>query len=164
MATQVVIEIRDYDGTTDNPGLRACFIELQLWERTLIPGLLEPERIADRYLGVMLGRIRASRGCILVAAMAAEVIGFIGVLGRQTPELDEPPEEYAYVCDLVVRAPYRGCGIGRQLLNRAEHFARDAGLEALRVGVLSGNQNAHRLYRTCGFEDYTVQLRKPLSR
>ena len=51
----------------------------------------------------------------------------------------------------MVRSPYRGRGIGRQLLQRAEKFVRDAGARELRIGVLADNVGARHLYLASAF-------------
>jgi GNAT superfamily N-acetyltransferase len=72
------------------------------------------------------------------------------------PSADDGLDPYAYISDLVVRAAHRRRGIGRDLLVRAESFAREFGAKQLKVGVLVRNQ-------TGGFRDYALQLVKPLS-
>jgi GNAT superfamily N-acetyltransferase len=52
---------------------------------------------------------------------------------------------------LVVLSPHRGRGVGRQLLERAEAFARAAGAPELRNGVLAQNVVARRLYLAAHF-------------
>ena len=47
-------------------------------------------------------------------------------LANRSP-LDDPPGHYALITDLVVLDSYRGRGIGRQLLERAEAYAKQAG-------------------------------------
>ena len=53
--------------------------------------------------------------------------------------------------DLFVAPAYRGCGIARALLARAESLARECGANgiALQTGVT--NAAAHRLYESCGY-------------
>jgi hypothetical protein len=63
-----------------------------------------------------------------------------------------------YISDLVVRAAHRG----RELMMRAESFAREFGAKQLKVGVLVRNEATHAFYRAGGFRDYTVQLVKLL--
>jgi len=158
----LMVHIREYDPATDYPGLRACFLDLQSWERGFEPAMPEPEQAADPYLGDMLDRCAASAGRVFVAEAAGVVIGFVCVLAKLMPELDEAREPYSHISDLVVRAVDRGRGTGRLLLARAEAFAREMGMKHLKVGVLVRNERAHALYRASGFRDYTVQLIKSL--
>jgi ribosomal protein S18 acetylase RimI-like enzyme len=90
------------------------------------------------------------------------VVGFVCVLAKVLPSADDGIDPYAYISDLVVRAAHRRRGIGRDLLVRAESFAREFGAKQLKVGVLVRNEATHIFYRAGGFRDYTVQLVKPL--
>lgn len=155
--------IRDYEASRDRDQLRTCIVELQEFERGLEPRLPRGEDMADAYLAFVLARCAETSGRVFVAEIDRMVAGFVSVLARVArEEPDEPPTPYAYVSDLVVRAPYRRQGLGRALLERAERFARDSGASLLRVGVLAKNDGARRLYAGEGFAEYTVQLIKRL--
>jgi ribosomal protein S18 acetylase RimI-like enzyme len=77
-------------------------------------------------------------------------------------ELDESPEPYGFVSDLVVLPAYRDSGIGQRLLAAAEAHARDCGVTELRIGVLQRNGGALRLYERLGFRQYRIELTKRL--
>ena len=156
-------QIREYRPATDAAGLRACFVELQEHERAIEASRPQGEEIADSYLASMLASCAALHGRVFVAEVDGELCGFISVWGTVSPEeLDEDPWPYAYVSDLVVTGPHRRRGLGRQLLDRAEQYARGIGARRLRVGVLARNADAWRLYRASGFDDYLIQLQKTL--
>ena len=157
-----MLRIREYDPASDFPALRACFAELQAFERVLDPARPAPEKIADAYLATMLARCQATRGRVFLAEIAGVTIGFVCVMAQVEPELDESLEPYAYISDLVVADAHRRRGIGRRLIEHAEGFVRETGINRLKVGVLVRNAAAHRLYGHCGFEDYSVQLVKTL--
>jgi GNAT superfamily N-acetyltransferase len=154
--------IREYDPTADYPALRTCFIELQAWEQSFEPGLPAPEEAADPYLADVFRDCAESSGRIFLPEASGVVVGFVCVLARVLPSADDGIDPYAYITDLVVRAAHRGRGIGRDLLVRAESFAREFGAKQLKVGVLVRNEATHTFYRDGGFRDYTVQLVKPL--
>ena len=155
--------IRAYEPERDRARLRACVVELQEYERNLEPALPPGEEMADAYLSHRLGQITGESGRLFVAEVDGAVVGFVGVRSRVPPgEPDEDPAPYAYVTDLLVRRDHRRRGIGRALLDHAEHHAREAGARTIRIGVLANNQIARRLYREMGFADYHVQLVKRL--
>ena len=79
-------------------------------------------------------------------------------------ELDEPPGEFALISDLVVLEPFRRRGFGGALLAAAERYARELGASELRIGVLSGNHTARRLYCVVGFDGYLEVLTKRFDR
>ena len=91
------------------------------------------------------------------------VVGFVCVWGKVPSEgLDEEPTEYAFISDLVVLSAYRGQGLGRALLERAEAYARQQGAAKIELLVLPNNHTALNLYRRHGFRDYHILLTKNL--
>lgn len=70
------------------------------------------------------------------------------------------------VHDLAVRKDFRGKGIGSQLLNAVEDFARSRGCSKVTLEVRDANPLAERLYRRRGYGDpsgfATRFLDKPL--
>jgi ribosomal protein S18 acetylase RimI-like enzyme len=155
------VAIREYDPNRDVASLRRCFVELQEYERDLEPSLPVGERVADAYLAQMLDRCTHMRGAVFVAEVNADMVGFVCVWGEvPQEELDEAPAPYAYVSDLVVLRDHRRRGIGRALLARAEEHATACGTSRIKIGVLSRNVEAARLYRRAGFREYRVELAK----
>ena len=159
-----MILIREYAGESDREQLRECIVELQDYERALEPCLPQGEVMADDYLRFLLRRCDECSGKVLLAVVDGALAGFVCVLTRVSPaEPDEAPLEYAYISDLLVKAAYRGRGIGQRLLGEAEILARSTGARQLRVGVLARNRAARELYGRLGFAEYHVQLNKTLA-
>jgi len=119
-----MVFIREYHPTADYAALRACFVELQAWERSFEPGLPAPEEAAGPYLAEIFRNCQESSGRIFLAETDGIVVGFICVLAKVLPSADDGLEPYAYISDLAVRAAHRGRGVGRELMVRAESFAR----------------------------------------
>jgi ribosomal protein S18 acetylase RimI-like enzyme len=156
--------IRDYRAS-DEGACRACIVELQEAERAIDPRLRPGEEMVDEYWREMRAHCETYGGVILVAESGGVVCGLVQVLTRVPPEsLDEPPDTYALVAELVVRATHRSGGIGTALLAAAERHAQTAGAKELRISVMSGNTPARRLYGAHGFEPYLEILAKPLGR
>ena len=152
--------IRDYR-ESDAAALRGCVVVLQDAERAIDPLLLPGETMADRYCQRIHERCREAAGCVFVAEDESAVVGFVTVLAREPfVELDDPPGHYALITDLVVLDSHRGRGIGRQLLERAEVYAKQAGATELRIGVLTNNRAARRLYLEAGFQPHLEVLTK----
>jgi ribosomal protein S18 acetylase RimI-like enzyme len=146
--------IRDYEAS-DAAALRRCVVVLQESERAIDPLILPGEVMADRYCERIHARCRRAAGQIFVAEEDSMVVGFVTVLAREPfTELDDPPGHYAFITDLVVLEPYRCRGIGRQLLQKAEGYATQAGATELRIGVLANNEPARRLYLDVGFQPH----------
>ena len=163
-ADGLALIIREYrDG--DELACHACAVELQDAGRSIDPRLRPGEAMADEYLAQMHARCRSNAGAIIVAEQGDTIVGLVMILARVPFEsLDDPPGDYAYVAELVVLEGFRGQGIGRALLRAAEGYARDAGAVELRIGVLSENRVARRLYLEEGFLPYSEMLAKALDR
>jgi GNAT superfamily N-acetyltransferase len=58
--------------------------------------------------------------------------------------------------DIVVSSPFRGRGISKMLMNRAEEIARELGCCKMTLEVLSGNKVAQSAYAAFGFEGYQL--------
>ncbi len=58
--------------------------------------------------------------------------------------------------DIVVLAAYRGRGISKQLLSKAEEIALRLGCCKLTLEVLEGNTVAQAAYQACGFAGYEL--------
>jgi ribosomal protein S18 acetylase RimI-like enzyme len=152
--------IREYR-QDDAAAVRRCVVELQEHERTIDPTLRSGDAMADDHRENLLARCAQSNGRVFVAQLDGAVVGFVCVLAAEAfTALDEPPGTYGLVTDLAVLAEHRGRGIGRQLLQRAEAFARSAGASQVRIGVLSQNVAARRLYLESGFVPHLEVLRK----
>jgi len=58
--------------------------------------------------------------------------------------------------DVVVAEKYRGLGISKKMLGRAEEIAKGIGCCKLTLEVLEGNAVAQSLYQSCGYEGYSL--------
>ena len=54
---------------------------------------------------------------------------------------------------ITVSAGSRGIGVGRALITTLETWAREYGVTRIALGVFPGNDRAHGLYRSLGYED-----------
>ena len=58
--------------------------------------------------------------------------------------------------DLIVSSEYRGRGIAKRLLAKAEKIAINMGCCKLTLEVLEGNTTAKAAYRACGYDGYEL--------
>jgi len=77
-----------------------------------------------------------------------------------TDSLDPTP--YAELTDLFVEPEARRLGVASRLVKYMEGIARERG--ATHLVVLTGQKNteAQAFYRSAGYEEYAVAMRKPL--
>jgi len=100
----------------------------------------------------------------LVAEHADAIIGFVKL--RIMHALDRPifvPRSYAEVDSLAVRAQYRRAGVGRALMERAERWAADHGLNEVELNVWEFNQGAIAFYEELGYVTERRQMRRVIS-
>jgi ribosomal protein S18 acetylase RimI-like enzyme len=155
-------DIRPYRAE-DASHVDICFVELQTVEQRIEPNRVDGQAIAAAYRHDLLERCAHTDGVIFVAEESGQVIGFVAVLAHVDSEsMIEADRDYAYISDLIVLPKYRGQGVGRALMLRAESYARERGANILKVDVLTANSGAYRLYQHLGFHDHEIRLTKPL--
>ena len=67
-----------------------------------------------------------------------------------------------FVYEVFVRAGARGRGHGREAMHFAEAEARRRGIPAVTLNVFGGNEPARGLYRSLGYRELAVYMRKDL--
>jgi len=112
--------------------------------------VFEGDRISRDAFRRLIGRDSA---CLLVMDGGEAIAGYCAVLFRAGSGV---ARLYS-----VAAAPGQR-GIGRMLLADCERRARAAGRDDLRITVLARNEGAHALYRTFGFDDLLIDMRKVL--
>jgi len=75
-------------------------------------------------------------------------LAWMHVIVNRTLENDP----YAQIVGLVVTASARGAGIGSRLLEEAERWARELGVESVRVRSNVVRERTHEFYRRAGYE------------
>ena len=58
--------------------------------------------------------------------------------------------------DVIIISDYRGRGISKKMLNKAEEIAISLGCCKLTLEVLEGNTIAQRSYKSCGYSGYEL--------
>ncbi|UOQ46838.1 GNAT family N-acetyltransferase [Gracilibacillus caseinilyticus] len=96
-----------------------------------------------------------SNAYMLVAEMDGEVFGFLGMFLQHYFEYDG---QYAQIGIFIVDKDHRRQGIGKQMLERAEKWAKANGARAVMIN--SGNRNerlaAHQMYENLGYEAKSI--------
>jgi GNAT superfamily N-acetyltransferase len=90
---------------------------------------------------------RSGGHAVYVACLSGEVVGWIDVM--ESHHLQAEP--CAEIGGLVVSGEARSGGIGRRLVERAEHWARQRGLARVVVRSRITREDAHRFYLREGY-------------
>ena len=148
----------------DYDELSLAFTEVELLHRTALPHVFrapdDPELNREHFAAVLVDEDAAW----LVAEHAGAIIGFVKL--RIMHALDRPvfvPRSYAEVDSLAVRAQYRRAGIGRALMERAERWAAERGLNEVQLNVWEFNQGAIAFYEELGYVTERRQMRRVIS-
>lgn len=156
-----MIDIREYR-ETDAEAMVALIRELQANEVVLYDRMKPVDHMGHWYIDLLKKQCAEDDGVILIAEEDGKALGYATILTNMIEDGagDEVAYAYAYVGDLVVAEAARRRGIGRQLLEECERRARVAGRDELRITVLALNEAAREAYRSFGFSDLLVDMRK----
>jgi ribosomal protein S18 acetylase RimI-like enzyme len=156
------VVLRRFDAARDAESLRECDIDHQNFHRHIEPSWPDGDAIVGAYVTHLETECAAHNGCIIMAQCGTLAVGFVCVVATTRGESPDDPTPFAWIHDIYVKPQHRGTGVASMLMAEAERFARGAGAQLLRLGVLDGNERARRFYARQGFREYTHVLTKPL--
>jgi ribosomal protein S18 acetylase RimI-like enzyme len=157
-------EIRPF-AASDIPAIKVLLAELQAVEAVFQPRRKSaPEVAAEELWAEGKKMVDEGKGVVLVAEQGGQLIG-VGI-GYETVSgdlsLTLEARRTGYVSDLVVHEAWRGKGVGRDLLNGLLARFRARGLKTARIGAISENVGAIKLYERMGFSQVSVAMERPL--
>jgi ribosomal protein S18 acetylase RimI-like enzyme len=75
----------------------------------------------------------------------------------------EAGRSVGFLYDIEIEPRFRGRGLGRQAMLLVEEDARRGGFTEIRLNVFGGNEIARSLYRSLGYAEFAIAIRKRLS-
>lgn len=158
------IHIREADWTRDKPAMLGFIMGSQHYEHAIEPNRRLDPPVAEEHLARLTKQLEEHEGRIFIAEDADGTALGWGVVGGYMGEAFVVSEErhYAYIFELFVVEAMRGKGIGRALIAACEDWAKTKDFKTILIGVLAGNASAAGLYRSAGYADYAIELKKYL--
>jgi GNAT superfamily N-acetyltransferase len=155
--------IREAVPARDRGAMLGFIMGSQHFEHAVEPNRRLDPPVAEEHLARLTAHLGEHGGHIFIADADGAPVGW-GVVGGYTGEVFVVAEErrYAYIFELFVVEAMRGKGIGRALIAACEGWAKAEGFKTIQIGVLARNASAARLYRSAGYADHAIELRKYL--
>lgn len=132
--------------------------ELHLAHVEYYPSLFKP--VADEEIRKLLTEAMEDENVILlVAAGESDIIGYLlGRLIRNPENILMYSLDYCFVDQIVVHRPFRGKGIGGELLEELQLIATDKGATRIDLMVMKKNSGAVEFYKGNGFSTISMRL------
>ncbi len=143
--------------------VRAAWADLE----PLITGIIEYHRpwdarvLTDGWAGT-IRELMAGRGQYVLLARdeAGTAVAFLhGSFHRNNLVFDDV---FVFIENIFVTEPARGSGIGTELVERFQVWAREQGATEVRLHVNAGNDIGQRFWGREGFSAFEYLMRKPL--
>jgi len=131
---------------------------------------IDPERchlpdagfIEDRYRDGRQHSDPEAPAVTLVAELDGAIVGFLDAQLQKPFDPMLRPFTYCFIADVAVGSAQRSRGIGKQLLEAAEHWAREHDAHYMSLLYNSGNTRVQELYASLGYLPGAVSLTKKL--
>jgi GNAT superfamily N-acetyltransferase len=143
----------------DVPSLVALFQELDRMQadwRVFTPRPGFYDEVGEKYREALSN---PDAVVLVVADDEGEVVGMAYGETRVPSRFSD--ERALELSGVVVRAGYRGRGVGRELVQEAARFARDREIPWIELKTFAPNRGAMEFWEDLGFEARVVQLTTP---
>jgi len=98
---------------------------------------------------------------LLVAESYSEIAGFACAVIEHTSD-DCAPAPYASLDMVGVRQSYRGQGIARALMEKAQSWAKERGMKVIQLAVGESHTPAIKLYESLGYKTVMRKMQRKL--
>ena len=162
--TPASFHIREARLPQDIPAIHDFILGLQRFEYAFESNRRLDTAVAADYFAALHKKIRETDGAIFIAEDdLGHPVGWTAA-HEDTEEIYVVPDKrrVAYIAELYVVEEARRLGIGRNLIQACEEWARRRSLSIITIGVLSKNSAAFQAYANTGYRSYGVLLRKNL--
>ena len=135
----------------DYPALIAIIAELEKQHIEAVPQFFR--KMANKQREQELDSIFADENAVLfVAEKNAAILGYIHLALKEAEDLPLlQPRRYVKVRDLAVAGKYQRSGAGRVLMQVAEDWAKERGVDTVELNVWEFNRGAFEFYQKMGY-------------
>ncbi|MBX7172666.1 MAG: GNAT family N-acetyltransferase [Pyrinomonadaceae bacterium] len=102
--------------------------------------------------------VRSDLSAVFVAELNNELIASGYVLEKEAKDY-EKHDKYAYLGFMYVKPEHRGKGINQRILESLINWAKERGLNEIRLKVYSENFSAVKAYEKAGFKPLLLEMR-----
>jgi GNAT superfamily N-acetyltransferase len=157
------VAIRDADLARDRAKLESFILGSNTYEAAFESDRRLDAQVGADYLPILIERVATRQGRIFVADADGAVIGWaVCYADPHDAFVKEEERPCGYVAELFVEEAHRGRHVGRALLAACEQYCRERGFKSVLIGALSANTRAINAYKSAGYNDYAINLRKIL--
>jgi len=147
----------DYDHVCE------LFQEVDTLHRENLPLIFQKPEGAVREREYYLGLVADKNAALFVAEMNEELIGFVRMVVRDTP--NHPvmiPHHYAVIDEIAVKSEFQDRGVGNMLMEKAQAWAASSGAAYMELNVYEFNRNAISFYEGLGYKSISRKMRKEI--
>ncbi len=154
--------IREYT-KDDVESVKACIVELQEFERMIDPHRLKGMEVAQKYLEHLVEIGNQNRGKVFVVEINGDIVGMISVYIEEDKKHFRKTQKFAHISDLIVLPEYSNKGISKELLEKAEEYAKLKHVTTIETAVLAKHAEGIDSFQRNGYHNFEIVLRKHLS-
>jgi ribonuclease HI len=147
----------------DYEALYPVFAELDDMHTKALPQVFR--KVSQQNMSQYLDSVLASEDAVMfLAESRGQIVGFIRLKIEQSPDIPLlQPRRYAKISDVGVKKAYHRRGIGKALMQSAEKWATEKGVDKIQLNVWEFNKGASAFYQELGYATASRVMWKEIS-
>jgi ribosomal protein S18 acetylase RimI-like enzyme len=130
----------------------AIFDEVDAQHRKALPHIFRDPGDTARSRAYITSIVEDENACLWIAKHEGQVVGILHILIRETRDIPIlVPRRYAVIDNIAVSTTHRRKGIGRALVQAADRWAVERGIDQIELHVWEFNEGARAFYEKLGY-------------